>query len=76
MNRHNHLECEHKNLAYCKNCRVVYCKECTKEWSEPTYTYTIYPITNIPTWTYPGNNSSDTVIDNEIKVFCNHVELS
>lgn len=34
MNKHEHKECEHKNLAYCAKCNVVYCKDCGKEWVE------------------------------------------
>lgn len=32
INKHEHKECEHTNLAYCKRCDLVYCKECGREW--------------------------------------------
>ena len=36
MHKHEHKECEHKNLKYCAKCDVVYCEDCPKEWSERT----------------------------------------
>ena len=31
--KHEHTECEHKEVKHCKKCDVVYCFSCTKEWS-------------------------------------------
>ena len=30
--KHEHKECEHKEIKYCRKCDVVYCFSCTKEW--------------------------------------------
>jgi len=37
---HEHKECEHKNLKYCKKCDVVYCEDCDKEWGNQGWTCT------------------------------------
>jgi len=39
---HEHTECEHKELKYCKVCDIVYCK-CDKEWKVEN---------SIVTWTH------------------------
>lgn len=76
MNRHEHLECEHKDLAYCKRCRIVYCKDCNKEWQEYTaFTYTIDTTRSVPMWTYPPNTTVSPTVGN-IMASCNHVEVS
>ena len=61
---HEHNECEHKNLKYCKKCDVVYCEDCKREWGNTTWTYTSsYPIpcdityTDIPFSSYYGGNN-------------------
>lgn len=47
--KHEHKECEHRHLKYCKKCDVVYCEDCDKEWSSFSgFTPWTYPYT----WTY------------------------
>jgi len=50
MDKHEHKECEHPMVLYCKKCDLVYCDLCDREWpawkySGPTWTYTNIPCT-------------------------------
>ena len=49
--KHEHKECEHKKVAYCKVCRVVYCEDCSKEWSDTPNVWTFRYDTTI--WPEP-----------------------
>jgi len=78
--KHEHKECEHKRLAYCKVCKVVYCEDCSREWSD--YPSFVYPNT---TWIYEGKsttgyqwpvysdeNGTQARDPNQIITICNH----
>jgi len=59
--KHEHKECEHKRLAYCKVCKVVYCEDCSKEWADYPSVWTWkcnyeYPTTTI--WPEPTTTIS------------------
>lgn len=56
MNKHEHNECEHQNLRFCKVCRHPYCPDCGKEWFETYYYY------HSPLW------SNGTAVDMTPKV--------
>jgi hypothetical protein len=85
MKNHEHSECEHEQLSYCKKCRVVYCKDCGNEWRENYWnqTYIIDTTKPVPVWTYPGVTYQDehgtpcaNPNINSTAVVCNHVEVS
>lgn len=33
MTNHEHKECEHPKLKFCKKCNVVECEDCKMEWA-------------------------------------------
>lgn len=56
----DHVECEHKEVKYCKKCQVVYCTKCSKEWGQNYYYY--YPQTLPYTFTSDTANTTTTTI--------------
>lgn len=57
---HEHKDCEHKKLEFCKQCDQVYCNACKKEWR-----YNFGSITyTTGTGTWPYINGSTTLVNN------------
>lgn len=60
--KHEHIECQHEEIALCKKCDKVFCKNqsCQKEWSVPvlssTFTYTTPNVTDV-TGKWTGGNT-------------------
>lgn len=50
--KHDHDECEHKNLKYCKKCDVIYCVNCDREWPSVKWNYSY--TQPYRTWTSDG----------------------
>lgn len=78
--KHEHKECSHENLDYCRICKVVYCKDCTQEWVEQkwnwTYTVPNTTIVNVPTmWPiYADENGTPVRNPEQIITICNHTQ--
>jgi hypothetical protein len=54
--KHDHKECEHKNLKYCKKCDVIYCEDCDREWIDNgSIINWSYPIYDTDGWIYTSN---------------------
>lgn len=76
---HNHIHCQHTNVAYCNHCNVCYCKGCGREWGRNNqWTYTTYPYVTYPYTTVWGNTTFNTDIDKntgtnpEVISICSH----
>lgn len=74
VNAHEHNECQHEEMKYCKTCDLSYCKKCLREWGacrlNHFYTYYPQPATFWPyttTTSTAGNTWSGTVVYQ-----CNH----
>lgn len=82
VNVHDHDECLHEEMKYCKTCDLTYCKKCSREWGtcRLTHFYT-YQFPNItypqPTtiWPYQISTTVSTVStawNDTITYQCNH----
>jgi hypothetical protein len=50
VNKHEHTECAHEKLHFCKQCSVVWCETCPKEFRiSPAPYWTIYSGTSTVT---------------------------
>lgn len=41
--KHNHTQCEHKEVKYCQTCSLVYCHSCDKEFVIKLSNFTTIP---------------------------------
>jgi len=71
MHSHNHCECSHEHLRFCKHCKRPYCLDCGKEWNVYVYQYSPYY-----TYTYPSTGTgtvwSSQTTDPILTTTCSH----
>ncbi len=59
MKVHNHRECDHADIEFCKKCQVVYCKDCGMEFKENGISVSWTPFNyNGSTWTNAYSTTS------------------
>ena len=65
---HRHVQCDHKNIHYCRRCEMAYCPNptCRKQWPDQKTFLETFTVENIKKDPYcPPNFMQE--IDEEIK---------
>lgn len=88
--KHEHNECQHENLQFCKCCGVVYCEDCDQEWGKERVVYRDRPVfdpfkpVEIDPWrkarwdpydvTVTWENQTDSKSAENLFPVCNHMK--
>lgn len=52
VNVHDHNECQHEEMKYCKTCDLTYCKKCLREWGTCRQTHYFTYVQPTTIWPY------------------------